>query len=478
MSINLGMVKPGSLIQIPFNTFDSNDPSASVAIAALVAGDIEVYKDGGTTQRASDSGYTLLDTDGIDFDSHVGIGGFSIDLADNSTAGFWASGSRYFVVLGPVTVDAAVVNFIAATFEIGYPDAILNTTIASLTSAIQFILTDGPAEADVFIGSTLILHDVASKVQLAFGVVSDYIVATKEVFLAVTPVGFTPAATDNVAIFIPINVAAWLGTVPATPTVAGVPEVDITHQGGGAIPSPAVTGVPDVNLTHHVDVAASVTNSELDVNVGQIIGTAPSLTGGEIDVNVKTEDNIDFGATKKASINTEVDTAISDASLATAADLLDKLGAVNEAAAAGDPSATESVMQYVKQIINILVGTAGVVTFPAAAAPGNAVSLAEIIRAIYDDSNSLDGTKIPDTLSLANINAEVDTAFTTQMPDSVSSDGTIATREQAIYMILQMLTEFAISGTTMTVKKVDGSTTLITLTLDDATSPTSLTRAT
>jgi len=106
MAENLGKVNPGSTIYIPFNTFDSNDPSASVAIAALVAGDIEVYKDGSVTQRASDSGYTLLDTDGIDFDGHVGIGGFSIDLSDNSTAGFWASGSRYFVLLGPVTVDA------------------------------------------------------------------------------------------------------------------------------------------------------------------------------------------------------------------------------------------------------------------------------------------------------------------------------------------------------------------------------------
>ncbi len=67
-------------------------------------------------------------------------------------------------------------------------------------------------------------------------------------------------------------------------------------------------------------------------------------------------------------------------SAATTADLLDKLGAVNESAAAGDPSSTESVMQYVKQIVNILAGSAGVVTFPAAAAPGNGVSLAEVLR--------------------------------------------------------------------------------------------------
>lgn len=76
------------------------------------------------------------------------------------------------------------------------------------------------------------------------------------------------------------------------------------------------------------------------------------------------------------------------------------------------------------------------------------------------------------------INTEVDTAFTTQMADSVPADGTISTREQALYALLQIITEFAISGTTMTVKKVDGSTTLMTFTLDDGTSPTSLTRAT
>src|SRR3990167_9011231 len=29
-----------------------------------------------------------------------------------------------------------------------------------------------------------------------------------------------------------VNVTQWLGTAPATPTVAGVPEVDLTHVGG------------------------------------------------------------------------------------------------------------------------------------------------------------------------------------------------------------------------------------------------------
>ena len=33
---------------------------------------------------------------------------------------------------------------------------------------------------------------------------------------------------------LPVNVTTWLGTAAATPTVAGVPEVDVTHSGGVA----------------------------------------------------------------------------------------------------------------------------------------------------------------------------------------------------------------------------------------------------
>lgn len=63
-----------------------------------------------------------------------------------------------------------------------------------------------------------------------------------------------------------------------------------------------------------------------------------------------------------------------------------------------------------------------------------------------------------------------------QMDDSVPTDGTIATIEQALYMVLQFLTERVVSTTDISVKKVDGSTELFGLVLDDATNPTSITR--
>jgi len=60
------------------------------------------------------------------------------------------------------------------------------------------------------------------------------------------------------------------------------------------------------------------------------------------------------------------------------------LGTMSDAAADGDPTNADTLMAYVKQLINTLVGTAGIPTFPSAAAPGNGVSISEAIRKIYD----------------------------------------------------------------------------------------------
>ena len=208
--VDLGTVRPGTTLYIPFHTFDSNDPSASVTMTGLATTDIEIYKDGSVTQRASDTGYALLDTDGIDFDAITGVHGISIDLSSNATAGFYSAGSQYWVVVASITVDAATINFLLATFRIGYPDAVINTTIATLASQTSFTLTVGPAEDDALNGCVVCIHDVASAVQLGFAVVQDYTGSTKTVTLT-AGVTFTAAATDNIAIYPPAN-TQWTGT--------------------------------------------------------------------------------------------------------------------------------------------------------------------------------------------------------------------------------------------------------------------------
>lgn len=208
---DLGIVKPGSTLRILFGSYDGGT-GASIVASAFVVADIKVFKDGNTTERASTSGFTAT----VTFSAETGIHLVGIDLADNTTAGFFVAGSEYIVAIGPITIDAQTVNFPIARFIIGYPGAILDTGITSLTSATQFILDNGPSEADVLIGCPVILHDVASRVQFALGVVSDYIVTTKEVFLAATPVGFTPVATDNVSFFMPANVHSLRGNLDAS----------------------------------------------------------------------------------------------------------------------------------------------------------------------------------------------------------------------------------------------------------------------
>lgn len=71
-----------------------------------------------------------------------------------------------------------------------------------------------------------------------------------------------------------------------------------------------------------------------------------------------------------------------------------------------------------------------------------------------------------------------DTIRGRQLTESYAADGVAPTVEQALFLIQQMLTEMSIAGTTMTVKKLDGATTAATLTLNDATTPTSITRTT
>jgi hypothetical protein len=115
------------------------------------------------------------------------------------------------VVVGPITVYAATINFVAATFRIGYPNAVLNTVIATYSTQTSFTLEEGPAEADALNGRQVIIHDLASAVQVGHAVISDYAATTKTVTLAAATT-FTIAAGDNVSV---------LGLAPLQPATAG-----------------------------------------------------------------------------------------------------------------------------------------------------------------------------------------------------------------------------------------------------------------
>lgn len=117
MSYPVYYVPAGDILPIFFASYGKTN-GESITLSGLAVTDIEIYKDGSVTQRASDAGYTLLDTDGTDFDAITGIHGISIDTGDNTDAGFYTVGAWFHVVVSSVTIDGQTVNFVAAAFRI------------------------------------------------------------------------------------------------------------------------------------------------------------------------------------------------------------------------------------------------------------------------------------------------------------------------------------------------------------------------
>lgn len=144
MAMDLGDVPADITLYIPFATYGGTN-GESITLTGLAVTDIEIYKNGSATQRASDAGYALLDTDGIDFDGITGIHGFSVDLSDNTDAGFYSVGGFYWVVVSAVTVDLQTVNFVAATFRIALAEVV--TGVQPID--VQYVDGDAPAAANL-----------------------------------------------------------------------------------------------------------------------------------------------------------------------------------------------------------------------------------------------------------------------------------------------------------------------------------------
>jgi hypothetical protein len=242
MSYPIHYVPAGDVLPIMFSTYDGGT-GASLTMSGLAVTDIEIYKDGSVTQRSSDAGYTLLDTDGIDFDGLTGIHGFSIDTGDNTDAGFYTVGAWFHVVVSAVTVDAQTVSFIAAAFRLmpaesvaGKPkvdvDAWLGTAAATPTVA-------GVPEVDVthFGGSAGTFasgRPEANVNSIAANAVNASALATDAVTEIQSGLA-TAAALDTVDNFLDTEVAAILAAVDTE--VAAIKAVTDLLPDAGALTS-------------------------------------------------------------------------------------------------------------------------------------------------------------------------------------------------------------------------------------------------
>lgn len=279
MSYPVFSVPAGTVFYVPFTTYDKDDGS-SITMTGLAVTDIKIYKNGSVTQRASENGYTLLDTDGTDFDGITGLHGFSIDLADNSDAGFYAVGSWYFVAVSTITVDSVTVTFIACAFRItpaessagvpkvdvshllgtawlapgtaGTPD--VNTKLISgdataADNAEAFFDGTGYAGTNNVIPTVTLVNGLGANVITAAATAADFSTEANAAVLAIlgTPAGASlaadiaaiKAAVDVIDDFLDTEIAAILAAVdtevaaikaktdPMTYTVANVLDANI-----------------------------------------------------------------------------------------------------------------------------------------------------------------------------------------------------------------------------------------------------------
>lgn len=437
--LDLGTVRPGSTIRIPFSTFDKDDGSA-ITMTNFAAADLLVYKDGSTTERASTAGFTAT----TDFDSKTGKHLAVLDLANNTTANFWQAGSEYLVALDAVTVDGVTVGAWIARFRIGYPGALFDTSIASLSSQTSFTLTAGPAEDDALNGMWAMIHDLASAVQCARVQILDYTGSTRTVTLAAGAT-FTAAANDNISIMGPAPLqAATTGRTAAVgtsgqvdanvtqfggtnaTTSAGRPEVNTTHAAGTAWGSGAITAASIASdaitaakiATGAIDADAIASNAITAAKIASDAITAAKIADGAIDAATFAADvdaeilsylvddatRIDASALNTAAVTTipailvdtgttldgkldTIDTNV-DAILADTADIQPKIGTPAGASLAADVAAVKS------DTAAILTDTAeiGAAGAGLTAVPWNAAWDAEVQSEVQDaiEANHLD----------------------------------------------------------------------------------------
>ena len=215
---------------------------------------------------------------------------------------------------------------------------------------------------------------------------------------------------------------------------------DVTIASGtGAVGS--VTGAVG-SVTGNV--GGNVTGS-----VGSVVGAVGSVTGnvggnvtgsvGSVSGNVSGSIG-SLAAQAKADVNAEADTALADAGV------------------------TTTVTGRIDAAISTRASQASVDDLPtnlelAAALAAGVVVTTNNDKTGYSLTSSYDFSK-----------------GTTAMAESYAANGAAPTPAQALFAIHQMLMQFSIASTTLTVKKLDNSTTAFLVTLSDATNPTGATR--
>ena len=387
-----------------------------------------------------DGGATSASTNSV---SEIGGGVYTLTLSQAET-----NGDRLAIIPSSSTSSVVGSPIIAFTTGGAVPSAAAGaSTGLALTSSVSDVETKVDT-VDSNVDSILVDTGTTLPGTLATLATSSALSTVDTVVDAIKVV--TDALPDSGAL-------SSLATSSALATVDSNVDSILTDT-GTTLPSTLST------IDTVVDSIKTVTDALPDSGALSSLATASALS--TVDSNV---DSIltDTGTTIPGTIST-IDTVVDAIKVIT--DALPDSGALSSLATASALSTVDS------NVDSILTDTGTTLPATLSTIDGKVDTVDTVVDSISSTlSSGVTCSSIAD--GAIGSDAVADIFSTTTIAESYASDGSAGTPAQLLYMVQQALTEFAISSTTVTVKKLDGSTSASTFTLDDASSPTSRTRA-
>ena len=348
-------------------TFDR--PFASIAYAALLAngkvrankGDIIMVKAGSTDAVTAIAGL-VLDTAGICI-VFLGHGASRARITFGTAAGADMDvDAANITLVNPLFVSA--VDALTGPIDVNAADfTIINGEYrdAAGLAAIDCIVADAAADRMTIDGWRFVDSTTGTQKQSNIQVA-----ATDDIVLRnIDIVGdFGTGAIENGTAWVNAYLEnVHINNLSATPTVAILLQATST----GSIK----------NTQLRVASGTTYLTANNDMQFYEVFGTGTDATTGE---KVGTQLAGDIEA-KIDVIDGYMDVPAADAT--TNATIRDAVGAKDDTTTQ-TIAATTSLMRYVKGILNAVAGTAGIATYPAAAAAADAVSISEVIRYISE----------------------------------------------------------------------------------------------
>lgn len=411
--------------------------------------DSEVSKDQGTfadctneaTEIATSSGIYYLDLTSTEMNADcVAV------IVKTGTAGAKTTVLVFYPEeTGDINVDVTAYGGTAGTFSGGRPE--VNTTHAAGTAWASGAITSGVFATGAITAGT-IAADAIGASELAADAVAEIADAVwdEDATAHQTQGTFGQAIGDPAADTNTIYKAVVTDATGATVGVDVAAVLDDTGTSGVALANDSIT-------------AAKIANGAIDA----------ATFAADVDAEILSYLVDDATRIDASSLNTATVTTIPAILVDTA-----EIGAAGAGLTA--INLPDQTMNITGDITGNLSGSVGSVTGAVGSVTGNVGgnvvgSVASVTAPVtVGTNNDKTGYRLSST--------GVDDVLRTALTEGYAADGAAPTLEQFLYMVWTALSEFAISGTTITCKKLDGTTTSMTFTLDDATNPTSRTRAT